>query len=205
MNTRIITVSREVGSGGRTIGQRVAERLGIPCYDRELVAKIARESGLAESFIKENGEYAESAHAFLFNWSLGTGLESGVLPISDQLYLIQHNIIQELAEKESCVIVGSCADWILRERADCLNTFFHAEMRFRMDRLLRAYGEKPENPEKFLHDRDAKRKTYYRHYTGRQWGVAQNYHLTADTSVLGIDLCVELVLEAARAAGSAGQ
>lgn len=99
MNTRIITVSREVGSGGRTIGQRVAERLGIPCYDRELVAKIARESGLAESFIKENGEYAESAHAFLFNWSLGTGLESGVLPISDQLYLIQHNIIQELAER----------------------------------------------------------------------------------------------------------
>ena len=121
MNTRIITVSREVGSGGRTIGQRVAERLGIPCYDRELVAKIARESGLAESFIKENGEYAESAHAFLFNWSLGTGLESGVLPISDQLYLIQHNIIQELAEKESCVIVGRCADWILRERADCLH------------------------------------------------------------------------------------
>lgn len=205
MNTRIITVSREVGSGGRTIAGRSPSVSAFPATTGSSSQRSPERAAWPNRSSRRTANTPNPPHAFLFNWSLGTGLESGVLPISDQLYLIQHNIIQELAEKESCVIVGRCADWILRERADCLNTFFHAEMQFRMDRLLRAYGEKPENPEKFLHDRDAKRKTYYRHYTGRQWGVAQNYHLTADTSVLGIDLCVELVLEAARAAGSAGQ
>lgn len=195
---RIITISREFGSGGRTIGREVAERLGIPCYDRELVAKIARESGLAEEFIKENGEYAESANAFLFSWALAAGAGGGSLPVSDRLYVIQHNLIRELAEKGPCVIVGRCADYILRERTDCMNIFLHADMQFRIDRILRQYGETPEKPEKFLMDRDAKRKTYYKHYTGRQWGVARNYHLTLNTAFLGIESSVAMILEAAR-------
>ncbi|MBS1372274.1 MAG: cytidylate kinase-like family protein [Lentisphaeria bacterium] len=197
MNTRIITISREFGSGGRTIGKLVAERLGIACYDRELVAKIAKESGLAEQFILENGEYAESANAFLFNWALGTGLDGGVLPISDQLYIIQHNIIRGLAEKEPCVIVGRCADYILRERADCLNIFIHADMEFRINQITRHYGETQARPEKFLRDRDKKRQTYYRHYTGRQWGALPNYQMTLESSALGIEACAELIVKAA--------
>ena len=138
---RIITISREFGSGGRTVGREVAERLGVPCYDKELVAKIARESGLAEEFIKENGEYAESANAFLFNWALAAGAGGGSLPVSDRLYVIQHNLIRDLAEKEPCVIVGRCADYILRERTDCMNVFLHADMQFRIDRILRQYEQ----------------------------------------------------------------
>lgn len=197
MNTRIITISREFGSGGRAVGKIVAERLGIACYDKELVAKIAKESGLAEQFIQENGEYAESANAFLFNWALGTGLDGGVLPISDQLYIIQHNIIRNLAEKESCVIVGRCADYILRERTDCLNTFIHASMEFRIRQITQHYGETPAKPEKFLRDRDKKRQNYYRHYTGRQWGVVQNYQLALESSALGIEACADLIVKAA--------
>ena len=197
MNTRIITISREFGSGGRTVGKIVAERLGIACYDKELVAKVAKESGLAEQFIRENGEYAESANAFLFNWALGTGLDGGVLPISDQLYIIQHNIIRNLAEKESCVIVGRCADYILRERTDCLNTFIHASMEFRIRQITQHYGETPAKPEKFLRDRDKKRQNYYRHYTGRQWGVVQNYQLALESSALGIEACADLIVKAA--------
>ena len=197
MNTRIITISREFGSGGRTVGKLVAERLGIACYDKELVAQIAKESGLAEQFILENGEYAESANAFLFNWALGTGLDGGVLPISDQLYIIQHNIIRNLAEKEPCVIVGRCADYILRERTDCLNTFIHASMEFRIRQITQHYGETPAKPEKFLRDRDKKRQNYYRHYTGRQWGVVQNYHLALESSALGIEACADLIVKAA--------
>lgn len=197
MNTRVITISREFGSGGRTVGKLVAERLGIACYDKELVAQIAKESGLAEQFILENGEYAESANAFLFNWALGTGLDGGVLPISDQLYIIQHNIIRNLAEKEPCVIVGRCADYILRERTDCLNTFIHASMEFRIRQITQHYGETPAKPEKFLRDRDKKRQNYYRHYTGRQWGVVQNYHLALESSALGIEACADLIVKAA--------
>ena len=114
MGIRIITVSRQFGSGGRTIAKETAERLGWKYYDKELVKKIAEESGLAESYILESGEYACSTSSFLFNWVMNAeGARSGSLPISDQLYIIQHNIIKDLAEHERCVIVGRCADYIL--------------------------------------------------------------------------------------------
>ena len=128
MGIRVITVSRQFGSGGRTIAKETAERLGWAYYDKELVKKIAAESGLAESYILESGEYACSTSSFLFNWVMNAeGARSGSLPISDQLYIIQHNIIKDLAEKERCVIVGRCADYVLRDRPDCLHTFFHAD------------------------------------------------------------------------------
>ena len=114
MGIRVITVSRQFGSGGRTIARETAERLGWAYYDKELVKKIAAESGLAESYILESGEYACSTSSFLFNWVMNAeGARSGSLPISDQLYIIQHNIIKDLAEKERCVIVGRCADYVL--------------------------------------------------------------------------------------------
>ena len=138
------------------------------------------------------------AFAFAFR-SAFWGARSGSLPISDQLYIIQHNIIKDLAEKERCVIVGRCADYVLRDRPDCLHTFFHADTAFRADRIVRLYGERPEKPEKRLKEKDDKRRAYYRHYTGHQWGLAENYDICLDSGRLGIDQCVDILVNAAKA------
>ena len=195
MNIRVITVSREFGSGGRTIGRETAERLGWQCYDRELVTEIAKKRGLAESYVLESGEYACSTNSFLFNWAINAeAMRTGTMSISDQLYVAQHNVITELAEKGNCVIVGRCSDYILRERTDCLHTFFHADTAFKADRIVRLYGETADDPEKRLKEKDDKRRAYYRHYTGRQWGLAQNYHVCLDSGALGIEACVDLLV-----------
>ena len=192
---RIITISREFASGGRTTGKKVADALGYAYYDNELVTKIAKESGFAEAFVKENGEYAGFTSSLLFNLSLNNIGAAGTLSTSDQLYTYQHKIIRELAEKGNCVIVGRCADYILRDRTDCFNVFIHANMAFRIDRVLNIYQEKLDKPEKFLREKDKKRKVYYKYYTDRQWGVAQNYHLCLDTSAIGIDTCSQIILD----------
>ena len=156
---RIITISREFASGGRTIGKKVADALGYAYYDNELVTKIAKESGFAEAFVKENGEYAGFTSSLLFNLSLNNIGAAGTLSTSDQLYTYQHKIIRELAEKGNCVIVGRCADYILRDRTDCFNVFIHANMAFRIDRVLNIYQEKLDKPEKFLREKDKKRSS----------------------------------------------
>lgn len=142
MEKHIITISREFGSGGRTIGKLVAEHLGIQCYDAELIQKLAVESGFDESYIKEAGEYTPGgflASAFT-DRSFGPTNE-------DLLWKLQYRIIRELAEKEPCVIVGRCADFILQDRTDCLKVFVHADMKFRADRIVRVYGEREKSPE----------------------------------------------------------
>ena len=149
MEKRIITISREFGSGGRTIGKLVAEHLGIRCYDAELLQKLAAESGFDESYVKEAGEYTPGgflASAFT-DRSFGPTNE-------DLLWKLQYRIIRELAEKEPCVIVGRCADFILQDRTDCLKVFIHADMKFRADRIVRVYGEREKSPEARLKEKD---------------------------------------------------
>lgn len=123
MKNRVITISREFGSGGRTIGKKAAEELGIPCYDHELLTKIAQESGFQENYVQEAGEYAPGG--FLTN---AFSHRSAELNNADYLWQIQYRIISELAEKGPCVIVGRCADYILRDKADCLRVFIHADV-----------------------------------------------------------------------------
>lgn len=190
MSNRIITISREFGSGGRTIGKRTAEKLGIPCYDAELIQKIAEESGFAADYIKEEGEYAAGGWLapVLSNRSMGPTNQ-------DRLWSIQRKVILELAEKESCVIVGRCADYILKGKADCLNVFIHADMEHRAERIVKEYGEREETPEQRLRDKDKRRSAYHRFYTDMKWGCAQNYHLCLDSGALGIDKCVEILVE----------
>ena len=200
MSKRIITISREFGSGGRTIGKKVADRLGIAYYDKELVEKIAQESGLSPDFIEENGEYASATSSFLFSLAVSAGMTGMGMSLSDQLYTIQHNIITDLAKKEPCVIVGRCSDYILRNYEDCLHVFIYADTWFRADRIVRLYGERDCVPEKRLKEKDSKRKVYYKHYTGRQWGVAQNYDICLNSGVVGIDECVEIITKVAREA-----
>ncbi len=190
MKNRVITISREFGSGGRTIGRKVAEKLKIPCYDSELIHKIAQESGFAEAYIKDAGEYAPGGF-------LASALSSRAFGPTNEDYLwnVQQRIITELADKGSCVIVGRCADYILRDKADCLTVFIHAGMEFRAERIVKVYGERAESPEQRLKDKDKRRAAYHRFYTDMKWGHAQNYHLCLDSGVLGIDKCADLIAE----------
>lgn len=192
MSNRIITISREFGSGGRTIGREVAERLHIPCYDQEIIDKLAEESGLAKEYIKERGEYTASA-----GW-LGSVLASRDYygrSQQDELWSMQTRVIQELAEKGPCVIVGRCADHILRDKADLLTVFIHASLEKRAERIVSIYGESSEAPEKRLLDKDKRRKAYYQLYTDTKWGVAKNYTVALDSGVLGIEKCVEIIAD----------
>ncbi len=188
MKNRIITISREFGSGGRTIGKKVADELGIPCYDNELLQKIAEESGFSENYIKDTGEYAPGgllASAFSHR---GSGPNN-----ADYLWEIQYKLITELAEKGPCVIVGRCADYILRDKANCLRVFVHADMDFRAKRIVDVYGEREESPEQRLKDKDKRRAAYHRFYTDMKWGHAQNYDITLNSGTLGIDTCVRII------------
>lgn len=189
MKNRIITISREFGSGGRTIGKKTAEQLGIPCYDSELIQKIAQESGFAESYVKQVDESSPAgflASAFSSNRAFGPTNE-------DYLWEIQRDVILKLAEKEPCVIVGRCADYILQDRADCLTAFIHASMEFRAERIVKVYGEREQSPEQRIRDKDKRRAAYHRFYTDIKWGYAKNYQIALDSGKLGIDKCVEIL------------
>ncbi len=190
MKNRIITISREFGSGGRTIGKKVAEKLGIPCYDAELIHELSQKSGFAEEYIKEAGEYTPDNYlsSLFANRAFGQTNE-------DLLWNLQCKVISELAEKGSCVIVGRCADYILKDQADCLKVFIHADMKYRAERIVKVYGEREQSPEQRLQDKDKRRAAYHRFYTNMKWGHAQNYHITLNSGELGIDKCVNIISE----------
>ena len=192
---KIITISREFGSGGRTIGRRVAEELGIPFYDKEIVEKISLESGFAPRFIEETGEHAPglSRFAYAFAPQGVPGVMNG-LSTADFLWNIQCSVILQLADQGSCVIVGRNADYILKDREDTLHAFIHADPAFRADRIVRLYGESEKSPETRLHEKDKRRKVNYQHYTGRTWGDAHNYDIALDSGVLGVDTCAEIII-----------
>ncbi len=194
----IITISREFGSGGRTIGKLVAERLGYQFYDRELVNKVAERSGFSPEFIEEGGEYASAKSSLLFAMATAGQYSADGLSMHDRLYIEQTRFIEELAEQGKCVIVGRCADYILRDNKDCLHVFIHADMASRAKRIVERYGEKDKSPEKRLAEKDQKRRVYYKNYTGRNWGQAQNYDLCLNSGVLGEEACVELIVAACK-------
>ncbi|MCI7803443.1 MAG: cytidylate kinase-like family protein [Floccifex porci] len=188
MSYSVVTITREFGSGGRTIAKKLAEELGYDYYDYELVQKIAQESGFAEGFIEEFGEEVSTGGFFSFfgnNW--------GALNINDQLYFAERKVILELAEKGNCIIVGRCADYILKDRKDTLNVFIYADMEWKKDRIVNLYGETDVDIEKRILEKDKRRKAYYKYYTDRKWNRAANYHISLESSELGIDTCVEIL------------
>lgn len=195
MKKNIITISRQFGSGGRTVGRQLAERLNIPFYDRELVKQVAEETGFDTKFIEENGEFSPSKSIFSFAVSQGIPCMQNGLSVSDFIFCMQRQVILKLAEKP-CVIVGRGADYILRDRDDVFDVFIHASMENRADRIVRLYGESEKKPEQRLADKDKKRKIYYKHYTDREWGDAKNYDMCLDSGRIGIDKCVDLIIDA---------
>ena len=191
MSNRIITIGREFGSGGRTIGREVAKKLGIPCYDQELIEKMAEESGFTREYVEK-----ESENASLGSWAASALGMDGTYTAptnQDRLWAVQSRIIREIAEKESCVIVGRCADVILEDKADLLRVFIHADFDARAKRIVEKYGETEIPTEKRLRDKDKRRAMYYQFYTDRKWGDIENYDIILNSSALGLERCVDII------------
>ena len=199
MEKKIITISREFGSGGRTIGRKVAEELGIPFYDKELVDQIALESGFAPKFVEEHGEHSPSGSLFSYAFaSQGVpGIMNG-LSTADFLWNVQCNVILQLADKGPCVIVGRNADYILKDRADALHVYVFADTPYRAERIVRLYGDSEKTPEQRLAEKDKRRRINYHHYTGQTWGMADNYDISLDSNVIGIEKCVDIIVGLAK-------
>lgn len=187
MKYSVITIGREFCTGGLDIAREVARRLGGPMYDKELITLAAKESGLSEQAIAA-GEKRPSGSLLYNLYTMGSDL-----PLSDQVFVVQSQIIRGLADKGPCVIVGRCADYLLQNKADYLKVFIHADMAFRAKRIVEVYGEREQSPEQRLRDKDKRRAAYHRFYTDMKWGDARNYHIALDSGALGIDKCADMI------------
>lgn len=191
---RIVTISREFGSGGRTIGKIVAEKLGYAFYDTEIIDRIVEDTGLSREIVERYDEYATHKNSFLYSIAVNAGGDNySGLSFANRVQVAQVNFIKKLAEEGNCVIMGRGADYILREREDCLNVFVRANMEFRAKHVLENYGETEVKIEDRLHDKDVRRKVFYRSFAMREWGACENYNLMLDSSVIGIEKCAEII------------
>ena len=192
MAKRIITISREFGSGGRFIGEEVAKKLGIAYYDKNIIGQIAEKSGLSPEYIQENAELSPKKGLFAYAFS---GRDITGKSVEDLVYEAHRNIISELAEKEPCVIIGRNADYILKDRDDVLNVFIHGDMLEKIKRITGLYNVKEKEAVKMMADTDKRRRTNYNFYTDQNWGKASNYTLCLNSSQLGYDRCEMIIME----------
>ena len=192
MAKRIITISREFGSGGRFIGEEVAKKLGIAYYDKNIIGQIAEKSGLSPEYIQENAELSPKKGLFAYAFS---GRDITGKSVEDMVYETQRNIILGLAEKEPCVIIGRNADYILKDRDDVLNVFIHGDMPEKIKRITGLYNVKEKEVVKMMADTDKRRRTNYNFYTDQNWGKASNYTLCLNSSQLGYDRCEMIIIE----------
>ena len=192
MAKRIITISREFGSGGRFIGKEVAKKLGIAYYDKNIISQIAEKSGLSPDYIQESAEL--SPKKGLFAYALA-GRDITGRSVEDMVYETQRKVILELARKEPCVIIGRNADYILKDRDDALNVFIHGDMLEKIQRITRLYNVEEKKAVKMMADTDKRRMTNYNFYTDQKWGKASNYTLCLNSSQLGYDRCEALITE----------
>ena len=192
MAKRIITISREFGSGGRFIGEEVAKKLGIAYYDKNIIGQIAEKSGLSPEYIQENAELSPKKGLFAYAFS---GRDITGKSVEDMVYETQRNIILGLAEKEPCVIIGRNADYILKDRDDMLNVFIHGDMPEKIKRITGLYNVKEKEAVKMMADTDKRRRTNYNFYTDQNWGKASNYTLCLNSSQLGYDRCEMIIME----------
>ena len=192
MAKRIITISREFGSGGRFIGEEVAKKLGIAYYDKNIISQIAEKSGLSPEYIQENAELSPKKGLFAYAFS---GRDITGKSVEDMVYEVQRNIILELAEKEPCVIIGRNADYILKDRDDVLNAFIHGDMSEKIQRITGLYNVEEKEAVKMMADTDKRRRTNYNFYTDQNWGKASNYTLCLNSSQLGYDRCEMIIME----------
>lgn len=198
----VITIARQFGSGGHEVGERLARELNIPFYDKALIAMAAKQSGLSEEVFENADEKATSS--LLYSMVMGSygfgGRIPGLneMPINDKLFIIQSDIIKKAAAQGPCVIIGRCADYILREFPHCLNVFIHADKAARVERIVSKNLCEAKKAPDFITKKDKQRANYYNFYSNNRWDDLSNYDLTLDTSKFTVEQAVELVLDAAR-------
>lgn len=192
MKKFVITVSREYGSGGRRIGRLVAEKLGVNFYDGELLSLVAKESGYTEEFVRQNDQ--KKTQSLLYHLYIG----SQILPASDMIFIAQSRVIKDLYAKESCVIVGRCADYILRGKENVINVFIHAPLESRVDRVRDGYGEKADNYKAYVMKKDKSRVAYYNYFADDAWGKAQTYDISINSDI-GIEKSVDIIVDYVKA------
>lgn len=190
MSYKVITISREFGSGGRFIGEETAKKLGIAFYDREIIAKVADDLGLSEKYVADRGEYAPSKNIFSYAF-IGRDINGN--SIADQIYSYQQKIIKELAAMEPCVIVGRSADYILSGRDDVLNVFIQGNKADKIVRIKEIYSKSDDEAAKMIKDTDKKRSVNYRYCTDQEWGSRKNYDIVLNSSTLGYDNCIDVI------------
>ena len=200
MTNKVITISRQFGSGGKEIGIRVAKELGIPFYDKELVKQVSLETGFDPKFVEERGEFAVNANPLTWFLDHGAGTPGVMngLNATDFLWTIQREVILRLADQEPCVIVGRCSDYILGEDPACIKVFIHADMASRIDRCVAEYHIPSDNMESRIIQMDRGRANYYNYYTGHTWGEMRRYDLTLNSSITGINGAVEMIAQLVR-------
>ena len=197
MSKQVITIGRTYGSGGRLIGREVADRLGYAFYDKELIELAAKECGFSPDFIKANEQ--RSTFGFFANLaSQGFSYTKDTLPPADMLFVAQCKVIQDIAKKENCVIVGRCADYILRDFTNCIHIFVRSDEQDCIDRVSTLYGVQPERAESEIRKINRQRGTHCKRYTDRTWGAAENYDMMLNTARFGIEGCVQLICDAAK-------
>lgn len=188
---KVILISREFGSGGRNIGKKIAEELNIPFYDKELITLACKESGFDMSLFEQSDKQDKHPISYFLSMYSST-MTPSELSLNDQVFLVQAKVIRDLA-KDSCVIIGRCADYILRDREDTLSVFIHADMPDRIARVIDEYKDEDDHIREKISRIDKNRATYYNYYSNRRWGKLSNYDLTLNTSKINEDTCVEII------------
>ena len=191
MDKKIITISREFGSGGRFIGEEVAKKLGFACYDKNIIGQIAEKSGLAPEYIRESAELSPKKGLFAYAFA---GRDITGKSVEDLVYETQRKVILELAEKESCVIIGRNADFILKDREDVLNVFIYGDLPEKVERICRLYHVSEQEAVRMMTDIDKRRMTNYNFYTEQKWGKASNYTVCLNSSRIGYERCEEIIV-----------
>ena len=200
MANKIYTIGREVGSGGREVGEKLAAKLGIKLYDKELLQQAAKDSGFCEEIFENHDE--KPTNSFLYSLVMDTYSVSGYsaapfldMPLNHKVFLAQFETIKKIAEKESCVIVGRCADYALSDNPDCINIFIHADLDVRIKNVSRNLNITENKARDIINKTDKQRASYYNYYTSKKWGDSKSYNLSLDAGKLGTDNCVEMILK----------
>ena len=199
MNNHIYTIGREFGSGGKDIGTALAKRLNIKCYDKELLDEASTESGFCAEIFENHDEKPTSS--FLYSLVMDTYSFGGYssapfldMPLNHKVFLAQFDTIKKIAEKESCVIVGRCADYALADNPNCINIFIHADMDYRSQKIAKKMKMTPNKARDLIHKNDKRRASYYNYYTSKKWGDSRGYDLTLDSGRIGVEGCVDIIL-----------
>ena len=193
----VITIGRQFGSGGRQIGKLLSEKLGIPYYDKEILTEAAKDSGICEEIFEEHDEKPTRSLLFSLVTGMQNHMSSGAfymdMPLNHRIFLAQFDASRRIADEGPCVIVGRCADYVLRDNPDAVSIFVKADMPSKIDRAVKYYGIEADKAEDRIRKADKQRASYYNYYATATWGDVENYDLVVDTGVLGVEGAVELI------------